>query len=52
MCVAWTLHALYRELIEEALEASTVSDLVSRIAPAALLLAVDLLRESRAASPA
>ena len=48
LSIAWMLHALYRELIEEALEASTVSDLVSRIAPAALLLGFDLLREIRA----
>lgn len=53
LCAAWVLHALYRELIEEALEASTVSDLVSRIAPAAILLAVDLLRSrSRQAAAA
>ncbi|HUJ26779.1 MAG TPA: hypothetical protein VLW85_12220 [Myxococcales bacterium] len=45
LSIAWMLHALYRELVEEALEASTVSDLVSRMAPAALLLAADLLRE-------
>jgi len=49
LCVVWTLHSMYRELIEEALEASTVSDLVSRIAPAAILLAIDLLRRRRAA---
>jgi hypothetical protein len=46
-CALWTLHALYRELIEEALEASTASDLVSRIAPAALLFAADVLLARR-----
>ena len=41
VAIAWTLHALYRELIEEALDATTVSDLVSRIGPAALVVAID-----------
>jgi hypothetical protein len=41
---AWVLHALYRELIEEALDATTVSDLVSRIGPAVLLIGIDALR--------
>jgi len=43
----WVLHALYRELIEEALDATTVSDLVSRIAPVLLLIAIDALRARR-----
>jgi hypothetical protein len=41
---AWVLYAFYRELIEEALEATTISDLVSRILPVAILLAIDQLR--------
>jgi len=45
---AWVLHAFYRELIEEALDATTVSDLVSRIAPVLLLVGIDLWRARRA----
>ena len=45
----WVLHALYRELIEEALEATTVSDLVSRCAPVLILVAIDWARSRRAA---
>ncbi len=46
---AWVLHAFYRELIEEALDATTVSDLLSRIGPPILLLGIDAIRRRRAA---
>lgn len=46
----WVLHALYRELVEEALEATTLSDLVSRCAPVLLLLAIQALRSRRASA--
>jgi hypothetical protein len=49
---AWVLHALYRELIEEALDTTTISDIVSRCAPVLILLAVELLRAHRAAGRA
>ena len=45
--VAWVIYALFRELIEEPLEATTLSDLVSRIAPAAILVGVQLLWRNR-----
>jgi hypothetical protein len=41
----WVLHAFYRELIEEALEATTVSDLVSRCVPPLLLVGIQALRD-------
>ena len=43
----WMLEALWRELIEEALDATTISDLVSRIAPALLLVALEMSRRRR-----
>ena len=46
---AWILYALFRELIEEPLEATTVSDLVSRIVPAVIVVGVQMLRAERAA---
>ena len=46
---AWVVHALYRELIEEALEATTVSDLISRIAPVVILVGLDALRSRKPA---
>lgn len=49
---AWVVHAFYRELIEEALDATTVSDLVSRIAPVALLVGLDFLRSRKLAAAA
>jgi hypothetical protein len=45
----WVLHALYRELIEEALDATTLSDIASRCAPVFILLAIEVLRSHRAA---
>ena len=42
--VVWVIHAFYRELIEETLEATTVSDLVSRCAPVLILLALEAIR--------
>jgi hypothetical protein len=48
---AWVVHAFYRELIEEALEATTFSDLVSRIAPVAMVMALDALRRRRVPAP-
>jgi hypothetical protein len=41
---AWIVYAFYRELIEEPLEATTISDLVSRILPVVLILALDWVR--------
>jgi hypothetical protein len=41
---AWIASAVWRELVEEALDATTVSDLVSRIGPVLLLVAIDALR--------
>jgi len=40
--IAWILYSLYRELIEEALDATTTSDIVSRIAPVVLLIGTQL----------
>lgn len=40
----WAAYAVWRELIEEALDATTVSDLVSRIVPVLLLVALDARR--------
>ena len=42
---AWVAHAFYRGLIEEALDATTTSDLVSRILPVLVLLALDAVRK-------
>jgi len=42
--LAWIASAVWRELVEEALDATTTSDLVSRIAPALLLIAIDAVR--------
>src|SRR3954464_1872647 len=42
--VLWIAHAFWREFVEEALGAPTVSDLVSRIVPVLLLFAIDALR--------
>ena len=39
---AWSLYALYRELIEEPYDATTVSDLFSRIAPVLLIFTLQL----------
>src|SRR5207253_935297 len=39
--MAWIASAVWRELVEEALDATTISDLVSRIAPVLLLVAID-----------
>jgi len=44
----WVLYALYRELIEEALAATTLSDIVSRCAPVLVLVAIQALRSRRA----
>ncbi len=44
---AWVVYAFYRELIEEPLEATTVSDLISRILPVVLVLTLDWLRGRR-----
>jgi hypothetical protein len=49
MSAAWVIYALFRELIEEPLEATTVSDLISRIGPVVILVGVQLLRRDRAA---
>jgi hypothetical protein len=46
---AWVLYAFFRELIEEPLEATTVSDLISRIVPVAIVVGVQLLWRNRAA---
>lgn len=46
---AWALDALYRELIEEPIDATTVSDIISRVAPVALLFAMQLALRERAA---
>ena len=46
---AWVLYAFFRELIEEPLEATTVSDLVSRIVPVAIVVGVQLFWRNRAA---
>ena len=40
----WIAHAFWRELIEEGLDSTTVSDLVSRIVPVLLLVAIDCVR--------
>lgn len=48
----WFVYAFYRELIEEALEPTTVSDLVSRCAPVVILIGLELWRNRRAAAPA
>ena len=45
----WIVYALYRELIEEALDATTVSDIVSRCAPVAILLVIEAARSRKAA---
>lgn len=42
--LAWIASAVWRELVEEALDATTISDLVSRIAPVLLLVAIDAVR--------
>jgi hypothetical protein len=41
---AWAAYAIWRELIEEALDATTISDLASRIVPVLVLVAIDLAR--------
>ena len=46
---AWVLYAFFRELIEEPLEATTISDLVSRIVPVVVVVGVQLLRRAPAA---
>jgi hypothetical protein len=45
----WVGYAFYRELIEEPLEATTVSDLVSRCLPVAILLAIEAIRSRKGA---
>jgi hypothetical protein len=42
--LAWIAYAFFRELVEEPIDATTVSDIVSRVLPAALLVAVQLRR--------
>ena len=41
--VVWVMYTLFREFIEEPPDATTVSDLVSRIVPAAIVIGVQLL---------
>ena len=41
---AWVAYAVWRELIEEALDATTFSDLASRILPVLVIAAVDAAR--------
>jgi hypothetical protein len=41
---AWVAYAIWREIIEEALDATTISDLASRIVPVLILVAVDAAR--------
>jgi len=45
VAAAWLAHAFYRELIEEAVDATTISDLVSRCLPVAVLLAIEAVRK-------
>ncbi|MGZ6124423.1 MAG: hypothetical protein ACXWLR_05660 [Myxococcales bacterium] len=40
----WALYAVWRELFEEALDTTTVSDLVSRILPVLVVVALDAMR--------
>ncbi len=49
--LGWIGYAFFRELIEEPLDATTVSDIVSRSVPAALLMIGELWRR-RASRPA
>ena len=49
---AWIANAFWRELFEEALDATTTSDLVSRIAPVLLLVAIDAVRTRALATQA
>ncbi len=41
---AWVAYAIWREMIEEALDATTISDLASRIVPVLILVAVYAMR--------
>jgi hypothetical protein len=41
---AWIAYAVWCELVEEALDATTISDLTSRIVPVLLLIALDAVR--------
>ena len=50
--LAWIASAVWRELVEEALDATTISDLVSRIAPVLLLVAIDAVRTPALATQA
>jgi hypothetical protein len=47
---AWAAYAVWRELVEEALDGTTISDLASRIVPVLLLIAFDAAR-GRALAP-
>ncbi|HWT86617.1 MAG TPA: hypothetical protein VN177_12640 [Myxococcales bacterium] len=49
---AWIANAVWRELFEEALDATTASDLVSRIVPVLLLVAIDAVRTRTLAAQA
>ena len=49
---AWIASAVWRELVEESLDATTISDLVSRIAPVLLLVAIDAMRSRAPATEA
>jgi hypothetical protein len=40
----WAAYAIWRELVEETLDATTISDLASRIVPVLLLIALDAVR--------
>jgi hypothetical protein len=40
--VMWVMYTLFREFIEEPLDPTTVSDLVSRIGPTAIVVAVQV----------
>ena len=46
----WIVHAVWRELVEEALDSTTISDLASRIVPVLVLFAIDAIR-TRAPQP-
>ena len=45
----WCAYALFLELVEEPLEATTASDLISRILPALIVVTVELLLRRAAA---
>jgi hypothetical protein len=47
---AWVIHTLFTEFVERPLEPTTISDLVSRLVPVAIVVGVQLLRNNRARS--